>query len=483
LAGWQTTNGDRLPHVVSSKIQQESTSAFASRIAARLNRLPFTATMWRMVAIVSLGGMFEFYELFVSTYIAPGLVADGLFVTSTPNLFSINGVGFFIFCAFAGMFGGSLGFGFIADRFGRRSIFIFALLWYSICTALMAAQHSAAAVDAWRFVASLGVGLEMVTIDTFLPEIVPPLGRGKAFAFNQTIQFSVVPVVALLGWLLVPRHPLGIAGWRWVTWIGSAGALLAWWLRRSLPESPRWLAQHGQTAEAERILTELEAQVSRDTGGPLPPPGAPAQIQRGTSAFRELFRPPYGKRTLVMSIFNLMQTIAFYGFGAWVPTLLIAKGIQITTSLEYAFIIAIANPIGPLLGMLVADRFERKWQLVCAGAAIGVFMFLFAHQANAAVVILFGVLVTLSNNWMSFSLHNYQGELFPTRVRARAVGFVYAWSRLSAAFAGLLIGFFLKEGGATGVALFIGGAMVVMTVTIGAFGPRTRHLALEEIAG
>jgi putative MFS transporter len=109
-------------------------------------------------------------------------------------------------------------------------------------------------------------------------------------------------------------------------------------------------------------------------------------------------------------------------------------------------------------------------------------MFLFAHQANAAMVIVFGVMVTLSNNWMSFALHNYQGEIFPTRIRGRAVGFVYGWSRVSAAFAGLLIGFFLKEGGAAGVALFIGAAMLIMIITIGGFGPRTRHLSLEEIA-
>jgi putative MFS transporter len=229
-------------------------------------------------------------------------------------------------------------------------------------------------------------------------------------------------------------------------------------------------------------VAELEAKVSSDIGGPLPPPIPPVASVAGGSRFREIFRPPYGKRTLVLSIFNLLQTIAFYGFGAWVPTLLIAKGIKVTTSLEYAFIIAIANPVGPLLGMLVADRMERKWQIVSAGVGIGVFMFLFAHQANAAAVIVFGVMVTLANNWMSFAFHTYQGELFPTRIRGRAIGFVYGWSRVSAAFAGLLIGFFLREGGATGVALFIGAAMLIMVATIGGFGPKTRHLALEEIS-
>ena len=79
----------------------------------------------------------------------------------------------------------------------------------------------------------------------------------------------------------------------------------------------------------------------------------------------------------------------------------------------------------------IADRIERKWQIVAAGAITGVGIFLFARQDLAALVILFGVLVTLSNNWLSFTLHGYQAEQFPTRIRARAVGFVYSWSRVS----------------------------------------------------
>ena len=454
----------------------------ASLIAARLDRLPFSRTIWRLVLLLSLGGLFEFYDLFLSAYIAPGLIKSGLFTSTTAGLFGIGGIGFFVFCNFAGMFVGCLFFGSIADRLGRRFIFITALLWYSLGTAIMACQHSAAGVDTWRFIAGIGVGLEQVTIDTFLPELIAPQGRGKAFAFSQLIEFCIVPIVALLGWLLVPLHPYGIDGWRWVTLIGSAGALLAWWLRRDLPESPRWLAVHGREADAEKIVANLEAAVSRDIGGPLPALGTPAAAGAGVAGFREIFHAPHGKRTLLLSIFNLVQTVAFYGFGAWVPTLLIAKGIKITTSLEYAFIIAIANPIGPLLGMFVADRIERKWQIVSAGISIGIFMLLFAHQANAAAVIFFGVMVTLANNWMSFAFHNYQAELFPTRIRARAVGFVYSWSRLSAAFVGLLIGFFLREGGTLGVALFIGAAMVIMVITIGGFGPKTRDLSLEEIS-
>ena len=135
---------------------------------------------------------------------------------------------------------------------------------------------------------------------------------------------------------------------------------------------------------------------------------------------------------MVMSVFNAMQTIAFYGFGSWVPTLLIAKGIHITTSLQYAFIIALANPVGPFLAYCrrrpdraqMADRGGGRASPASASICS-------RAQDVAALVILFGVLVTMANNWLSFTLHGYQAEQFPTRIRARAVGFVYSWSRVS----------------------------------------------------
>lgn len=453
-------------------------------IAARLDRLPLTRTIWRLVTLISIGGAFEFYDIFLAAYIAPGLNAGGVFKGSTLGLFGIGGMGFFIFCSFMGMFLGCIAFGPVADRFGRRSIFVTALLWYSAATAVMAFQTTAEGVDFWRFIASIGVGLEQVTIDTYLPELVPPAHRGKAFAYYQLIAFSVVPVVALLGWLWVPQTIFGLEGWRWVTLVGSGGAILAWWLRRGLPESPRWLAIHGRMAEADLVVSELEAAIVAETGQPLPAPVfRPAIATSGASGLADLFNPTYRSRTLVMSIFNLVQTIGFYGFASWVPTLLIARGIRITTSLQYSFIIALAAPLGPLVGMFVADKVERKWQLVAAGVTIGTFMFLFAHQTLPAILIACGVVVTLANNWMSFAFHNYQAELFPTRIRGRAVGFVYGWSRLSAAFAGLAIGWILKQGGTPAVALFIGAAMTIMVITIGGFGPRTRGRSLEDISG
>jgi putative MFS transporter len=267
-----------------------------------------------------------------------------------------------------------------------------------------------------------------------------------------------------------------------VVLIGSVGALVVWWIQRRVPESPRWLARHGREAEAEQVTAAIESAVAAELGGPLPAPGPAVADVTTHGSLAEIFHPPYRRRTIMMSVFNFFQTIGFYGFASWVPSLLIAKGIHITTSLEYSFIIAAANPLSPLLGTLIADKMERKWQIVAAAACIAVFGLAFSQQNTAALLILLGVLVTLSNNWMSFSYHGYQSELFPTRIRSRAVGFVYSWSRLSAALAGLAIGFLLQSFGVTAVFLFIAFSMAMVIISIGGFGPRTRGLTLEEIS-
>ncbi len=258
---------------------------------------------------------------------------------------------------------------------------------------------------------------------------------------------------------------------------------MVWWIRRSLPESPRWLAQHGRIAEAERIVDDFERHVRAETGADLPPPQLVAgEAEHKPGAWMEMWSPVYRGRTIMLVIFNLFQTIGYYGFSSWVAALLVSQGIEVTKSLGYTFIIAVAAPIGPLVGVYFADRFERKWQIAWAAIGIAGFGLLFAQQTTAPGVIVCGLLITLSANWLSFSFHAYQAELYPTRIRAQAVGFVYSWSRFSAIFSGFLIAFFLGRYGTIGVFAFIAGAMVVVFVVIGFFGPPVTKRRLEAIA-
>jgi putative MFS transporter len=449
-------------------------------ISGRLERLPATRGFWWRVALLSLGGFFEFYDLFLAAYIAPGLVKAHILTTTTKGLFETGGVAAFVAFFFLGLFVGTALFGFVADRLGRRLIFMGSLLWYAAASAIMAFQHDAAGLNLWRFICGIGVGVELVTIDTYIAELAPPAFRGRVFAFANVIQFLAIPAVALLGWLLVPRQLFGMDGWRLVVLAGSVSALAVWFVRRHLPESPRWLAGHGRVAEADAIVESWEVE-ARLEGADLPAPRNHGPDQ-GRGSFAEIFRAPYLRRTLMLIAFNLFQAAGYYGFASWVPTLLIASGIEVTKSLGYTFVIAIAAPIGPLIGLWFTDRIERKWIIAGAALAIALSGLAFAQARGMGAIIACGVALTLANNILSFAYHGYQPELFPTRVRARAVGFVYSFSRLSTMFSAFIIAAILKGFGAPGVFVFIAGCMGVVALVIGLFGPHTGGRSLEAIS-
>lgn len=452
-------------------------------VAARLDRLPPSRYLRKLILLLSLGACFEFYDLFFSAYIAPALYAGGIFTPTTKGFLGISGFASFVAALFAGLFVGTLFFSSIADRFGRRSIFSFSLLWYSACTFVMAFQSTAPAINLWRFLAGIGLGVEMITIGVYVSELAPKNSRGQAFAFNQFISFLAVPFAAFVSAALVPRRLMGLDGWRWVVIIGASGAIFVWFIRRAIPESPRWLEQHGRTAEADRIMQAIEARVRAETGADLPEPHpVDGDLNQARGSLQEIWTKRYRARTLLLIAFHILQPVGYYGFAGWVPTLLLAEGITVTQSLRYTFIIALASPLGPLLGWRFADLFERKWQVAGAALAIAAFGLLFAMQRTALGVVLFGVLITLSSNWMSFAYHTYQSELYPTRIRARAVGFVYSWSRLSTVFSSFVIALFLRNYGTTGVFIFIACSMAMVCLLIGGFSPRTARRPLEEIA-
>jgi MFS transporter, putative metabolite:H+ symporter len=449
-----------------------------SEISRRLESLPASPYLWRLVVLLSLGGCFEIYDLFLTGYIAPGLIHSGLLSTTTESFFGFYGIGAFVAATFGGLFVGTFFLGFLADRFGRRAIFTFALLGYSAASAIMAFQTTSGGLLLWRFIAGIGIGVEIITIDAYITELVPSWMRGRAFAVNQAVMFVAVPVVAFLAWWLVPLSPLGLDGWRWVVLIGAAASMVIWVLRLFVPESPLWLARHGRDRDAIAVVRKLEAATGADPQAFLVPEGRPSAVVQ-KAEFAELFRPPYRSLVVLFMVFNLCQAFGFYGFANWIPTLLVEKGITITRSLQYSFIVAFAYPIAPLLAASFADRFERKWIISGASLAIIVFGLAFAQLTQPLLLIACGVLLTAANTTMSYAYHAYQTEVFPTAVRARAAGLVYSMSRISATFSGFIVAFMLREGGVTGVFGLITAAMLVVIVTIAAFGPNVRGKALD----
>jgi putative MFS transporter len=383
----------------------------------------------------------------MTSYIALGLYREGLFA---PTGSGVAAFASFVGAGFAGMFAGTLFFGWISDRFGRRSTFAWSLVFYSVATCAMALAPGAAAIDAWRFVAGIGIGVQLITIDAYVSEVVPAAKRGRYIAFSQFLTFTAVPVVALLSALLVPREIAHLAGWRWVALLGALGAAFAWWLARGLPESDRWT---------------LERRAANPAG-----------------YWNIVWSPVYRRRTAMLMAFNVLQTFGYYGFTAWVTTLLFAEGVTFVHSLDYTAAIAIANPFGPLVAMQFADAIERKWQIVGLSLAIAGLGIAFGAARSPAAIIGWGIAIALAINWFSAAFHAYQSELFPTRVRARAVGFVYSWSRIASIGVGYAVAAVLVHAGSAGVFMMIAGAMALLSLVVAVLGPRSNRMELEALA-
>ena len=460
-----------------------------------MERLPLGRFHRRFIALVSLGNFFDLYDIFIVAYIGAALQQSGFL--------SLKQFSVFVAAGFLGMFFGTVVFGMGSDRMGRRSAFILLLLIYSAFTFAGAFSLSANWLIALRFCAGIGIGAEIVVVDTYVTEVVPSYARGRYVAITQMAGFCAVPVAAVLSRLLVPTHFL-MSGWRWVMVIGASGALLTWWFRRRLPESPRWLESRGRLAEANSVMSALERESFSTVGGSgeqveksrsLPTRSQPSVAALGMkegceadseseaerASFAELWRPPYLSRTVMLVLFQALQTIGFYGFANWAPTFLLKRGVSLLHSLEYTLLIAMVSPLGPLLAVWTSDRFERKWTIVILALLVAAFGLGFGNSVAPAAVIAFGALLTLANYWFSAAFHAYQSELFPTRLRATGVGFTYSWSRLSAAFTSLLIGAVLVYG-VPAVFALLAAAMVLVAAVVGSLGPRTNGMVLEELS-
>jgi len=436
-------------------------------IAEVLDMAPVTRRHRRIVLIIGLGLFFDIFDVFLAGVLSTVLTHSfGLSRTTLPMVLGSG---------FLGMFFGAILMGVIADRAGRRTAFLLNLGIYSVFTLAGSFSPSALMLIATRFLAGLGIGAQLPLSDAYLSEVLPARVRGKLISQAYTIGFCGIPAVGLAARVLTPLHWLGLEGWRWLFVAGGLGGIAVWGLQRYVVESPRWLEAQGRIEEARLAATEL-------LGAPAPIEGI--EIKRREAAppsYLTLFAPEIRRRTLMLYVFQIFQTVGYYGFGTMVPLVLAHKGFSVVTSLTYTTIAFLGYPIGSALSLTVVERIDRRVMIMLSAGAMAAFGLALGVSGSPVAIGVFGILYTLVSNFFSNAFHVLQGEIFPTSIRAGAGGSAYGLSRLSSAAMPFVLLPVLNTYGSGVMFTIVAGAMVIVIADIGLFAPRTTGRKLEQI--
>jgi putative MFS transporter len=438
----------------------------AVNAGARLDRLPISAFHYRIFWLIAAGMFFDGYDLYVAGPVL-GAAVQSKFSTLAQN-------GWFLSLTFIGMTFGSLLAGFLGDRYGRRFTYQFNLMIFGLASLAAAAAPDIDVLNGLRFIMGLGLGAEIVVGYGTMTEFVPPQNRGKWMAFMAFIVVSGLPVTALLGWAIVPSF-----GWRPLFVIAGVGALIVWYLRKRLPESPRWLDANGRSEEAEELLRTIEREVAGDK--PLPPPVLrPPQPSLGLAALWDAQLLP---SMIVGSVVLIAINALIFGFVNWLPTFFVQQGLSVTRSLGYTLVIVSGSLIGCAIGAFLADTAGRRRTIIGASLWTIVFGGIYPFVAAPGMVLGIGFLLIVGIYVLTSILYGvYTAELFPTELRLRANGICNMFGRGATIVTPLLVVALFQSYGVGGVLSLMIGLLAIQIVVVWAWGIEPAKRGLESLS-
>ncbi len=437
-------------------------------VAARVDRLPNSRMHREWMLLFAIPLFFDSCDINTFASAAPALIRHwGI---------AINEVALITSASFIGMFFGATLGGLLSDRVGRRRSLTLFVLVSSLGSLASALVPDIGYLFAARVVTGFGISAGMVTVMTYIAELFPARSRGTWQSWAMVINLCAIPLTNLVARLLVPFGP---NGWRWVFVWGALGIVFPFIVKR-LPESPRWSARAGRFDEAEAALAAMEVRTLAE-GHTLGKLEVAARVPEIREPWTTMFNSVYRRRTLTLCAIWLLQTIGFYGFEAWVPTLLVHHGITIARSLTYFTLINVGAPLGALLAVYPADRFERKHQIALVALLIAGFGLLYGLSFTPVLIVTFGFAVGMLTQTFATLLYSYTPEQFPTGVRNSATGLTYGAGRVANVANAFVIAAIYTNLGYVTVFVYIAGAWFLTALITLVFGPRTTGRSLETL--
>jgi MFS transporter, putative metabolite:H+ symporter len=435
---------------------------------ARLDRLPIGPFHRRILILIGIGMFFDGFDIYVAGTVLGVTLKTGF------STFQQNAL--FISMTFVGMMLGSFGTGFLGDRYGRRFTYQFNLLMFGLASLAAAFAPNMMFLIACRFVMGVGLGAENVVGYSTMTEFAPARVRGKYLGLMAVCVVTGLPIALLLASLVVPAF-----GWRAMFVIGGVGAMIVWYLRKSLPESPRWLEAVGRTQEAEILMRSIEIEASQ--GRPLPAPAAASTVQV-SSDIATLFTAPLLSRMIVGSICLITINTLLYGFVTWLPVFFIKQGLSVANSFLYSMVMALGAPVGSAIGAATADHWGRKPTIIGASLISVALGILYPMISDPMLLVVVGFLLTVPIYVLVALLFGvYIPELFPTEVRLRASGIVNTLGRGATIVTPFIVVALFEANGIAGVMALMVGLLLVQIVAVWAFGIEPKNRSLEELKG
>jgi len=459
-----------------------------SLVPARMDRLPWTRFHWTIV--VGLGFSWVLDGLEIQIVASAGFQADlGLTAAEVGALGTIY---------LLGQVAGALVFGRLSDTLGRKKLFILTLAIYLVASAIAGLSPNFAFLAVFRFFAGMGIGGEYAAINSAIDEIIPSRYRGRVdIAINGTYWGGAALGSAANLFLLNTDYFAEDVGWRIGFFIGPVLGLLIIWLRRHIPESPRWQMTHGREQEAERTVADIEARVEHDTGKALDPvPDSQAIVveDKGRIPFGVIVRTlvkDYPKRTLTGAAMMITQSFLYNAiFFTYALVLQNFYGTDPASTQYFFFPFAIGNLLGPLLLGPLFDTWGRRQMIfltyTVSAVVLAVSAVLFqADLLTATTQTVFWCVSFFFASAGASSAYLTVSEIFPLELRGQVIGYFFALGQIVGSIAPLLYGSFIGDGSDRGPltgGYFLGsGVMLVGGVIALVFGVAAERQSLEAI--
>lgn len=384
----------------------------------------------KLLGVAGVGWMFDAMDVGILSFVIAAISVDwGLNSTQMGWIGSVNSIGMAV---------GALLFGVLADKVGRKQIFMWTLVLFSVASGLSAFAATLSVFLVLRFLIGMGLGGELPVASTLVSESVEAEERGRIVVLLESFWAGGWLIAAVISYFVIPADFWPVEGWRIALLLTALPAFYAVYIRLKLPDSPQFAVK----AETKKrsILQNMAAVWSKE----------------------------YAKSTLMMWILWFAVVFSYYGMFLWLPSVMVGKGFDLISSFKYVLVMTLAQLPGYFTAAWFIERFGRKFVLVLYLTGTAASAVVFGNAETISVLLISGMLLSFFNLGAWGALYAYTPEQYPAVIRGTGAGMAAAVGRVGGIFGPLLVGLLLGKGYGYGtiftifcIAILIGVAAVI----------------------